>query len=319
MFTTPSLGSSHPCEGGDYGQVRNIFMKILLSITVCFFCVLFTPENAFAWGAGFHIMQGTYVLKHLNLIAPNIAVMLKAFPNDYLYGCISADIFIGKGVKKRWDHCHNWSLARKMLSRADLNGTTAFVYGYLTHLAADIVSHNFYVPNQFYLTSSTKGFGHLYWESRSDEFINKKFWKTARMVIEKRNHHNDVFLQEMVKRKLVSFKMKKKFFFHTVKLSDLAIWQKAVVLVSKKSRWDLEKTYIEELNRHSLNLIIDFLKHGDKSICFKFDPVGSENLLSAKEKRREDKKGLGTRPKRALFRIPAKIKKLSYVKTATLL
>ncbi len=292
--------------------------KILLIITVSFCSVLLTPENALAWGVGFHIMQGTYILKHLNLIAPNIAVILKAFPYDYLYGCISADIFIGKGVKKRWDHCHNWSLAMKMLLKADSDDTTAFVYGYLSHLAADIISHNFYVPNQFYLTSSTKKFGHIYWESRSDEFINKKFWKTARTVIEKRNQHNDVFLQEMVKRKLVSFKMKKRFFFRSVKLSDLAILQKAVALVSKKSRWDVEKTYIEELNRHSLNLIIDFLKHGEKSICLKFDPVGSDKLLSAKKKRREDKKGLGAKPKRALFRIPTKIKKLSYVKTATL-
>jgi hypothetical protein len=264
-------------------------------------------------------MQGSYILKHLNLISPNIAAILKAFPNDYLYGCISADIFIGKGVKKRLDHCHNWSMAKNMLSKTDSDDTTAFVYGYLSHLAADIISHNFYVPNQFYLTSSTKRFGHIYWESRSDEFINKKYWKTAQTVIEKRNHHNDAFLQEMVKRKLVSFKMKKIFFFHSVKLSDLAIWQKAVAMVSKKSRWDVEKTYIEELNRHSLNLIIDFLKHGEKSICLNFDPVGSEKLLWAKKKRREDKKGLGTKPKRALLRIPAKIKKLSYVKTATLL
>tara|TARA_B100000315_G_C14576051_1_gene587947 strand:+ start:1452 stop:2342 length:891 start_codon:yes stop_codon:yes gene_type:complete len=296
-----------------------VILKISFIFSIVSCSVLFTAENTFAWGVGLHIMQGTYILKHLNLIAPDIAVILKAFPFDYLYGCISADIFIGKGVKKRWDHCHNWSLAKKMLLKADSDDTTAFVYGYLSHLAADIISHNFYVPNQFYLTSSTKRFGHVYWESRSDEFINKKFWKTARTIIEKRNHHNDVFLQEMVKRKLVSFKMKKRFFFHSVKLSDLVIWQKAVALVSKKSRWEVEKTYIEELNRHSINLIIDFLKHGEKSICFKFDPIGSEKLLSAKKKRREDKKGLGTKPKRALFRIPANIKKLSYLKTANLL
>ncbi len=294
-------------------------MKTLLFIIVCFFGVLLTPENAFAWGVGLHISQGTYILKHLNLIAPNIAAILKTFPYDYLYGCISADIFIGKGVKKRYDHCHNWSVGMKMLLRTDSDNTTAFVYGYLSHLAADIISHNFYVPNQLYLTSSTKRFGHIYWESRSDELINKMFWKTARTVIEKHNLHNDDFLQKMVKKKLVSFKMKKKFFFNSVKLSDLAVWQKAIALVSKKSRWDVDKAYIEKLNRHSINLIIDFLKHGEKSICFKFDPVGSEKLLSAKKKRREDKKGLGTKPKRALFRIPAKIKKLSYVKTTNLL
>lgn len=294
-------------------------MKTLLFITVCFFGVLLTPENAFAWGVGLHISQGTYILKHLNLIAPNIAAILKAFPYDYLYGCISADIFIGKGVKKRLDHCHNWSLGQKMLLKADSDNTTAFVYGYLSHLAADIISHNFYVPNQLYLTSSTKRFGHIYWESRSDELINKMFWKTARTVIGRQNLHNDDFLQKMVKKKLVSFKMKKKLFSNSVKLSDLAVWQKAVALISKKSRWDVDKAYIEELNRHSINLIIDFLKKGEKSICFKFDPVGSDKLLSAKKKRKEARTGRDGNPKRILFKIPQKIKKLSYVTTKNLL
>ncbi|MEE9165389.1 MAG: zinc dependent phospholipase C family protein, partial [Nitrospinota bacterium] len=122
-----------------------MILKISFVFSIVSCGVLLTPENAFAWGVGLHITQGTYILKHLSLIAPNIVVILEAFPYDYLYGCISADIFIGKGVKKRWDHCHNWTLAKKMLLRADSNCTTAFVYGYLSHLAADIISHNFYV------------------------------------------------------------------------------------------------------------------------------------------------------------------------------
>ena len=290
-------------------------LKIFFVVSIVSCGVLLVPDQAFAWGVGIHVTQGIYILKHLNFIAPTIAAILKVFPYDYLYGCISADIFIGKGVKKKWDHCHNWSLGMKMLLRADSDDTTAFVYGYLSHLAADIISHNFYVPNQLYMTSSTKRFGHIYWEFRSDEFINKKLWKTARTVIERHNLHNDAFLQEMVKRKLVSFKVKKKVFTHSVKLNDLAIWQKAVALVSKKSRWDVEKIYIEELNRYSLNLIIDFLKNGRKSVCFKFDPIGSDKLISAKKKRREVRTVRGSNPKRVLFEIPSNIKKLSYVKT----
>ncbi len=294
-------------------------LKLFYTLSVTLACVLFVPDYAGAWGVGIHITQGTYILKNLHLITLSIATILKAFPYDYLYGCISADIFIGKGVKKKLNHCHNWSLGKKMILNADTDEKIAFAYGYLSHLAADIISHNFYVPNQFYLTSSTKGFGHIYWESRSDEFIDVKLWKTAKTVIERHNVHNDEFLQEMVKGEIVPFKMKKKVFSHSVKLNDLVLWRKAVALVSKKSRWDVDKVYIEQLNRHSLNLIIDFLKKGDKSICFKFDPIGSEKLASAKKKRREDRKGSGTNPKRALFRIPQNIKKLSYVKSKNVL
>lgn len=287
--------------------------KIFFFISAAIAGILMTPDQAFAWGAGIHITHGIYILEHLSLIAPNIAQLLKAFPHDYLYGCISADIFIGKGIKKRLDHCHNWRIGQKMLSMADTDHTTAFVYGYLSHLAADIISHNFYVPNQLYITSSTKRFGHIYWEFRSDEFVNKKIWKIAKMVIERHNLHNDAFLQEVVKKKLVPFKIKKRFFSHSIKLNDLAIWQKTIVLVSKKSRWNVDRNYIEELNRHSLNLIINYLKSGKKSICLKYDPVGSDTLNSAKKKRRAARTKKGSNPEQVLFKIPSEIENLSYV------
>lgn len=291
-------------------------LKIFFTISAALAGILMAPDQALAWGAGLHITHGIYILEHLNLIAPNVAVLLKAFPYDYLYGCISADIFIGKGIKKRFDHCHNWLIGQKMLSMADSDSTSAFVYGYLSHLAADIISHNFYVPNQLYMTSSTKRFGHIYWEFRSDEFVNKKIWKTAKMVIERHNLHNDAFLQEVVKKKLVPFKMKKRLFSHSIKLNDLAIWQKTIVLVSKKSRWDVDRNYIEELNRHSLNLIINYLEKGEKSICLKYDPVGTDMLNSAKKKRRAARTRKESSHGQVLFEIPSEIENLFYVKTA---
>lgn len=293
-----------------------MILKIFLTICLAVACVLMTPDQAFAWGVGLHITHGIYILEHLSLIAPDVAQVLKAFPHDYLYGCISADIFIGKGIKKRLDHCHNWLIGQKMLSMADTDYTNAFVYGYLSHLAADIISHNFYVPNQLYITSSTKRFGHLYWEFRADEFVNKKIWKTAKMVIERHNLHNDDFLQEVVKKTVVPFKMKKKLFAHSIKLNDLTLWQKTVMLVSKKSRWEVKKNYIEEMNRNSLNLIINQLEKGEKALCLKYDPVGSDMLNSAKKKRRAARTRKGINPDDILFQIPSEIKNLTYVKTA---
>ncbi|HBA26847.1 MAG TPA: hypothetical protein DCY98_05580, partial [Nitrospinae bacterium] len=146
-------------------------MKIIIIVVFTLNWLLFLADSAYAWGAGIHMKEGVFILDNLKLILPHIADILKAFPYDYLYGCISADIFIGKGHKRRDDHCHNWSIGQKMLKYADSNETNAFSYGYLSHLAADVIAHNFYIPNQLYLTSSTKRFGHIYWEFRSDEYI----------------------------------------------------------------------------------------------------------------------------------------------------
>jgi hypothetical protein len=139
-------------------------------------------------------MKGAYILDNLYLLLPSIAQLLKAFPRDFLYGCISADFFIGKGHRRRDDHCHNWSVGLTMLANANTPATQAFCYGYLAHLAADIVAHNYYIPNQLYLTSTTKRFGHVYWEYRVDSRADSSYWELGRKIVEAQNAANDVSL-----------------------------------------------------------------------------------------------------------------------------
>jgi len=288
---------------------KKLFLFCLLPTAYC----LLSPDTAYAWGAGLHIKEGMFILDNLKLILPHIASMLKSFPYDYLYGCISADIFIGKGHKRRDDHCHNWSIGQKMLKLADSNETLAFSYGYLSHLAADVIAHNFYIPNQLYLTSSTKRFGHIYWEFRSDEYIEKKYWKIAKTVINRHNHHNDEFMQDMIKKKLISFNTKKRLYSQSINVNNIMLWQKAVTMVSKSSRWDVEKKYIEFLNRMSLNMIISLLKNPHSSLCLKYDPVGTDNLLSSKRRRRIAIVINGRFPVENGFDVPEEILKLDYV------
>ena len=47
----------------------------------------------------------------------------------------------------------------------------AFGLGYLAHLAADAVAHNYFVPRQLAVTSSTSSLGHSYWESRFETHL----------------------------------------------------------------------------------------------------------------------------------------------------
>ena len=284
--------------------------KTLGTFIIALFINLITSKYSYAWGAGIHIMEGAYFLDHLKLILPWVAEVLKTFPYDYLYGCISADIFIGKGSRRRDDHCHNWSVAMKMLEIADSPSKLSFSYGYLCHLCADIIAHNFYIPNQLYLTNSTKQFGHIYWEHRSDVYTEKKYWKLANKIISRQNSHNDEFMQKFFKSKIISFQTKKKLYFQSIKLCDLEHWQDMVSLISRNSRWDFPKNYILSLHKLSLNLSLDFLNHLGNSISLNYDPVGSDNIRIAKKKRRAIKKIHGRKPIEKFFTIPDEILKL---------
>jgi hypothetical protein len=292
-------------------MIMKLASTTLKTFSIALSIILISSDQAFAWGTGIHIMEGSYVLDHLHLIFPRIAEILKAFPHDYLYGCISADIFIGKGSRRRDDHCHNWSNAMKMLAIAESPAHFSFAYGYLCHLCTDIIAHNFYIPNQLYLTTSTKKFGHIYWECRSDAYIEKKYWELANKIISRQNSHNDEFMQGIFKSKIVSFQTKKKIYLQSIKLYDLKQWQNMVSLISRNSRWDVSKYYVLQLHKLSLNLIFDFLNHTDNSICLSYDPVGSDNIRIAKKERYVIKRAHRKRPTEKLFTIPDEIVKLS--------
>lgn len=271
--------------------------------------ILLLSGEAFAWGPGIHVVKGAYILENLYLLLPSIGQLLKKFPRDFLYGCISADFFIGKGHRRRDDHCHNWSVGLKMLANADSPPTKAFCYGYLAHLAADIGAHNFYVPNQLYLTSTTKRFGHIYWEYRADSQVDDGYWTLARQVVEAHNVDNDISLENAVKKKIVSLKTKKRVYVRVLNLTDFDRWRQTCEFIERKSRWQVSQEYVERLRDFSIAMAIEFLRNPEASICFDYDPVGTRNITRAKRLRRTTRRATGLKPVNGIFEIPDELAK----------
>ncbi|MBI4042401.1 MAG: zinc dependent phospholipase C family protein, partial [Deltaproteobacteria bacterium] len=105
------------------------------------------PAIGWAWGPVTHLSFGLSLMDQLQLIAPEIAALLSAYPRDFLYGCLAADITFGKRfVAHESHHCHNWSVGFDVLKAAKNDHQRSFAYGYLCHLAADTIAHNLYVP-----------------------------------------------------------------------------------------------------------------------------------------------------------------------------
>jgi len=255
--------------------------------------------------------MGSRILSGLHLLTPLLARLLAEYPWDYLYGCISADIFIGKGRKRRDNHCHNWSIGQKMLARVREGSCQAFTFGYLSHLAADIIAHNFYVPNQLYLTPFTSRVGHLYWELVSDRYIEDKYWTLASEVLEQDNNRdNDRFLQEIIPDRFIPFRAKKGIYTRVIKLYDLGRWQRAVKQVYQNGERELSPEYIKYLLNLSLALIKNFLHEQERSLCLRYDPVGRDNLAAAKRMRRVARRSGHKRLTENIFTIPHEIHEL---------
>ena len=124
------------------------------------------PTPAYAWTPGTHIYLGQTMLANLHLLPAAVADLLHAYPFDFLYGNIAADSSIAKNYAPLGRHCHYWHVGQEIHDLAGSDALRAFGLGYLCHLAADTVAHNYFVPRQLVLTSSTAAVGHSYWESR---------------------------------------------------------------------------------------------------------------------------------------------------------
>jgi hypothetical protein len=258
----------------------------MLLIVAAFILILLVPHEAFAWGAGFHLQVGSTVLKNLQLIEPFIASIISEYPNDFLYGCIAADITIGKKFTHYLQHCHRWSIGAKILRHAQTGQQKACAYGYLTHLAADTIAHNYYVPIKVMRSFSTLTLKHTYWEMRFENLIDREIWEIGKKVSLEHYKPNDALLREQVSSTLFSFDTNKRIFNSILLLSRLEKWQKVLKTLSDNSRYVLEAGEGKEYEVMTEEAVFDFLNGGEHSRYFKADPTGEMALKVAEAVRK---------------------------------
>ena len=83
--------------------------------------------------------------------------LLDEHKDAYVYGNLAADIINMKGYGGHKNHCHRWTIIEAMRAGAESPAEQAFVLGYLSHLAADTIAHNHFVPYHLTRYARTKG------------------------------------------------------------------------------------------------------------------------------------------------------------------
>jgi len=243
--------------------------------------LLITPDHAFAWGAGFHLQLGSTVLNNLQALKPALATLLSEYPLDFLYGCIAADITIGKKFTTYLQHCHRWPIGLKVLHAARSRKQEACANGYLAHLAADTVAHNYFVPYKIMRSFSSLTMKHAYWEIRFENFVDKEIWEIGKKVSLEHYRANDELLRKVLSDTIFSFGTNKRIFNSIMLLSRLEKWQAMLRTVSDSSSYTLEDTDRQEYTSLSEEAVFDYLNNREKSRYFLADPTGERALATA--------------------------------------
>ena len=257
-------------------------MKCLISITIlAVLTTLLCPAEAWAWGIGVHLQSGSWILENANLLPEALRGLLAAYPSDYLYGCISADITLGKKHTHYLKHCHSWRMGRQILAAARTDGQRACAYGYLSHLAADTIAHSYFVPYKLIYTYNTILLKHTYWEMRFEAHVDPEIWPLARSIGRKDFSENDALMRGVLSNTLFSFGTNKRIFNSLLLLSRLQQYQKMLRSLAITSKWLITKADQDEYLTMTRDAVLSLLCDLEGSPTLSADPTGERALYAA--------------------------------------
>lgn len=258
-----------------------------LAVCLAVAAVLLLPDPAWAWGPATHIYLGSALLDSLHLVPEAVRALVSVYPKDFLYGNLAADISLAKKYVPEGRHCHHWHIGEEIHSTAPNDRLKAMSLGYLCHLAADTIAHNFFVPRQLVLTSSTTGLGHSYWEARMDTHLDELYRRLARHVVMELDHSEaDALFDRVLSATLFSFRTNRRIFRGMIRIQDNDRWQSVFGTMLARSRWDLSQQAVEGYLERSFDYMVDYLARRGEAICAGLDPIGDRNLAMSKQVRR---------------------------------
>jgi hypothetical protein len=174
----------------------------------------------------------------------------------------------------------------EILDTAGDDRLRTFALGYLVHLAADSVAHNYFVPKRLALTSSTSSLGHSYWESRFETHLGTDCARRARELILIDHAPADGLLDRVLSPTIFSTPTNRRIFRGMVIVADNESWQRIFQLMTDNSRWDLGDDEVARYLARSFDFVMDFLIRIENAEVFRLDPSGMSALRLAKRLRR---------------------------------
>ncbi len=259
-------------------------MWIASAVTVLLLWLI--PEPLAAWGPGTHIALGTSLLSSLHLLPPATRILLEKYPNAFLYGSVAADISFAKKYAPIGRHCHHWHIGEEIHDAADEEMLRAVGIGYLSHLAADTVAHNLYVPRQLLFSATTSGIGHAYWEHRMDLHVGEPFIKKARSAVLDHDHSRaDEMFDRVLSSTLFSFNTNRRLFRGMMHLQADDRWMGVFDKMLQRSRVDVDDDVVDRYLALSFDAVVDYLNDRGDSDPAAADPIGDARLQLAKELR----------------------------------
>jgi hypothetical protein len=278
-------------------RVRLLRLLSLSSLALVALAILLLPSEARAWGPLAHLSFSTQALGSASVVQPSVRLLLQDFANEFLYGSLAADIVVGKNLARYLYHCHNWRVGFNVYRQARPGGEQAFALGFLAHLAADTVAHNYYVPFKTVSAFHRRNAGHAYWELRYDQRVDEAMVQLARHVCGRDfRYHDQLLRRTLAGASVMPFGFSRQLFGSLLASARLQGFQRLSRLALAAERnLSLEPDLVEETARLAVESILGMLNEGEGCRAATADATGTRNIRMAADLRRELARRAGSR------------------------
>jgi zinc dependent phospholipase C len=245
--------------------------------------IVLTPAPALAWGPVTHVALGVQVLA--TVITPDypLQAMLLGLPEVFLYGSLAPDIVQGRRLQSRLRrHSHNWSTGIGLLKSAKGPEETVFALGYLAHLAGDVVAHNFYLPARFIGRFESRIASHIYAEARFDSLHGHDYRQILLTLMDSDFRQLDAMLARAIDSPVISFNAHRRLFEGGLK--RIRQWNAIIRALAEVET--IERPYKELFCDTSCSAIQGVITDPEHAPACRFDPMGTEAVMSALASRR---------------------------------
>ena len=255
------------------------------------------PAAAGAWGPVAHLDFASLILQGAVAVAPVLLRLLERHPDDFLYGALAADAVVAKNLAREGEHSHSWKVARSLLKAAQKEGDAreAFVLGYIAHLGADVVAHNYVVPELLITHFRVQRAGHVYWEARADQRLLElrpelgSLWND---LARRRFKEHDRFLATRLTPTLFSNRVSARLYRHTLDVLRRGAWRRAISRVDERSKLQLPQPELLRWRALALEASRKALNNPLSARLGHLDPTGRDALRRAADERRALRKQL---------------------------
>jgi hypothetical protein len=277
--------------------MRSRRLLVTLSLAAVALAILLVPSEAQAWGPLAHLSFSVQALEALGTVQPSLRHVLQDFGNEFLYGSLAADIVVGKNMARYLYHCHNWRVGFNVFQHAKAGGEQSFALGFLSHLAADTIAHNYYVPFKTvasYHKSNTK---HAYWELRYDQRMDRDLSRVAREVTTRAYRNHDEYLErELSGSSVLPFNVSKQLFRSLLATARVGRFHHVSRLALARERnLVLEPDLVLDTNQLAVEAIVGMLVDGERSPAARADATGARNIRVAQDLRKQIKERIARR------------------------